>query len=172
MRAMLRQAQANELLLRDVFAGHRWSKVLIPEPDPYDAGERDRLVNWFQTKRFRIRRADSDGYTLVLHPPYHVFAHLLFWTGMRPSEAAGLQWGDLDLRREVGIAVIRRSRHLGEYGEPKTASARRTVELFPETVALLRSMQPLRVLPGAPVFTNTHGTPIEPNSLLRHWYAA
>ena len=67
---------------------------------------------------------------------------------------------------------MRRSRHLWTYGEPKTASARRTVQLFPETVRLLRALVPLRVEPLMPVFTHTRGGPIEPNSLLPHWYAA
>jgi len=26
----------------------------------------------------------------------YAFLHTLFWTGMRPSEAAGLRWGDID----------------------------------------------------------------------------
>lgn len=46
------------------------------------------------------------------------------------------------------------------------------MELFPEVVRLLRELQPLHGTPEQPVFTNTHGTPIEPNSLLPHWYAA
>ncbi len=63
---------------------------------------------------------------------------------------------------------VRRLRHLGAYGDPKTASARRTVELFPEVVQLLREIQPLRVTPEMPVFTNNiRGGPIEPNALLR-----
>ncbi len=44
------------------------------------------------------------------------------------------------------------------------------MELLPETVRLLRNMQPLHVMPERPVFTNVAGGPIEPNSLLRHWY--
>ncbi len=48
---------------------------------------------------------------------------------------------------------VRHSRHLGAYVDPKTASARRTVELFPEVVQLLREIQPLRVTPEMPVFT-------------------
>src|SRR5262245_65973268 len=82
---------------------------------------------------------------------------------MRPSEAAGLQWQDIDLAR--GRVEVRRSRHLWTYGEPKTASARRMVQLFPETVRLLRALVPLRVEPVMPVFTHTRRGPIEPNSM-------
>jgi hypothetical protein len=65
---------------------------------------------------------------------------------------------------------VRRSRHLYDYGEPKTRSARRTVDLFPETVRLLDLIQPLRVTPEMPVFTNLIGRPIEPQAFCYHWY--
>jgi hypothetical protein len=57
-----------------------------------------------------------------------------------------------------------------EYGAPKTESADRWLELFPETVRLLRELQPLQVTPGQPVFTTTTGTPIEPKTFSAHWY--
>jgi hypothetical protein len=47
-----------------------------------------------------------------------------------------------------------------------------SLQLFPETIRLLRALQPLHVEPATPVFPNTRGAPIEPNSLLPHWYAA
>ena len=49
--------------------------------------------------------------------------------------------------------------------------AARTVELLSETVRLLADMQPLRVTPDSPVFINTNGGPLEPNSFLKPWYA-
>jgi integrase len=87
---------------------------------------------------------------------------------MRPSEASGLWWGDVDL--DEGLAYIRRSRHLYEYGEPKTKTSLRTIELHPDTVRLLRAIQPLNVEPTTSVFVNTAGTPIEPKNFSEHWY--
>src|SRR5215470_16749477 len=55
------------------------------------------------------------------------------------------------------------SRYMYAYGDPKTASARRTVDLFDATADVLRTIQPLRVTPEMPVFVNTNGRPIEPN---------
>jgi hypothetical protein len=69
-------------------------------------------------------------------------------------------------------AEVRRSRHLGANDNPKTRRAKRSVQLFPEVVRLLRDLQPLHVTPTTPVFTHTRGGPIEPNSFLPHWYAA
>jgi integrase len=173
-RAMLRQARKDGLLTRERLADLmdlEWPTYAPPEPDPFTADERARIIGWFATRTFRVAAAAGRaGYVLQPHPAYHAYLHLLFWSGMRPSEAAGLQWQDVDLER--GTAVVRRSRHLWTYGEPKTIGARRTVQLFPETVRLLRALQPLRVEPILPIFPNTRGGPIEPNSLLRHWYAA
>jgi len=79
-----------------------------------------------------------------------------------------LRQGDLDLA--AARLYVRRSRHLWQDNRPKTRSARRTVELFPETVRLLATLQPLHVTPDMPVFTNINGEPIEPNSFLAPWY--
>jgi hypothetical protein len=90
-------------------------------------------------------------------------------TDRRPSEAAGLQWQDLDLAH--ARLHVQRSRHLYEDGAPKTAAAERWVELFPETVRVLRALQPLHVIPAQPVFTTTAGQPIEPKAFAsRYWY--
>ena len=167
-RALIQQARADELVARDLFAGLKWPTWNPPKPNPFSAEERDRILGWFRDKRFRCHDEGTTGYRLRGHPAFHAFVHALFWAGLRPSEAAGLQWTDIDLPRER--LYIRRSRHLYEYGEPKTRSARRTVELFPETVRLLRVLQPLRVMPETPVFTNLIGRPIEPQAFCYHWY--
>jgi integrase len=174
LRAMLRQARKDGYLTRDRLADVMdldWPQAAPPQPEPFTADERGRVLAWFGTHAFRVPAGPgSPRYVLRTHLAYYAYLHLLLWSGMRPSEAAGLQWQDIDLER--GRAEVRRSRHLWTYGEPKTASARRTVQLFPETVRLLRVLVPLRVEPTMPVFTHTRGGPIEPNSLLPHWYAA
>jgi hypothetical protein len=65
---------------------------------------------------------------------------------------------------------VQRSRHLYDDGAPKTLSADRWVELFPETVRLLRDLQPLHLTPETPVFTMTRGQPVEPKTFSEHWY--
>jgi integrase len=94
------------------------------------------------------------------HPSFHAFVHTLFKTGMRPSEATALRWGDVDL--QMASIRVARSRHLGEDGPPKTAKARRTVRLLPQTVKVLGSTQPFHVTPETFVFRNTEGRPIDP----------
>jgi len=55
-----------------------------------------RLLDWFATRTYRVPAAGTGrGYVLRPQPAYHVYLHLLFWSGMRPSEASGLQWQDV-----------------------------------------------------------------------------
>src|SRR5262249_10091952 len=105
---------------------------------------------------------------LARHPYYHTYLHFLFWHGARPSEASGLRWGNVDLRR--GLAHIRASYHLGQYCKPKTKTAHRTIELHPDTVDHLRAIQPAEHHPPPPVFVTTANTPIEPKHFADHWH--
>lgn len=108
----------------------------------------------------------SAGATTVRpdHARAHAVVHMLFWTGMRPSEVAGLQGGDIDIAK--GCLTVRRSRRLYEDGAPKTAKAERTLHVSPEGIRLLVNIQPRRVEPAARVFTTTEGRPIEPKAFV------
>jgi integrase len=168
-RAFLRDAAEDGLVTFSVYPHLKWPEWDFPEADPFTSEERRAIIEWFRTHCFRCHApGTATGYVSQPFPSYHVFVHLLFWSGLRPSEAAGLQYGDLDL--VAGRLYVRRSRHMRQDNRPKTRSARRTVELFPETVRLLQALRPLHVTPQMPVFINTNGQPVEPNSLLAHWY--
>ena len=72
---------------------------------------------------------------------YYVFLRLLFDLGLRPGEAAGLRWEDVDLDR--GVVVVRHSVGLGDEGpgslkDPKTRSSVRPAHLAPVLVEILR----------------------------------
>lgn len=169
LRAMIQQARRDEIVTRDSFAGLKWPKWIPPKPDPFTLEEQQRILAWFKAHRFGFHPGrGSTSLRFLPHPPYHAFLHLLFTTGMRPSEAAGLQWGDVDL---AGRRLhVRRSRYMYVNDDPKTVSARRTVDLFDATIDVLRAVLPHEITPETPVFANTKGQPIEPNSLLPHWY--
>ena len=169
LRAFWRQAKADELVTCDIFAGLTWPRSEPPEPDPFTLDEARRVCEWFAAHRFGFPPLPgSMGIRRLPHPPYHGYVYTLFWTGLRPSEASGLQVQDLDLAEDA--LYVRRSYHSYGYHPPKTRSARRRVELFPETVRVLRDLLPLHVTPEMPVFTTTAGQPIEPKTFSDHWY--
>jgi integrase len=170
-RAMIQQALDDRVLTQDPFPRRlKWPAWQVPPADPFMDEEREQIEAWFCAKRFGLRPGPGTTQRrLIAHPPYFALVHLLFWTGLRPSEAAGLQWQDIDLER--GRLHVQRSRHLYEDGAPKTASANRWVQLFPKTAHVLRAIQPLRAEPDDYVFTTTEGKPIEPKAFAsRYWY--
>lgn len=170
-RLVMKAARRDGLVTQERFTSLfdlEWPQHAIPEedaPDPFTLDEIARLQAWFDRATFRLQR---NGY--VPWPAYAAFVDLLAWTGMRPSEAAGLQVGDLDLANHR--LFVRRSYTGWTYGAPKTRSARRTVELRAETATRLQGLLKLRVEPNQPLFLNTHGNPIEPQGFLEHFYAA
>jgi integrase len=167
--AFIRQARGDELVACDLFAGLKWPRVEHPEPDPFTLEEVRRICEWFRDHRFGFPPLPgSRGIRRLPYPAFHAYVHALFWTGLRPSEASGLQMQDLDLAE--GALYVRRSYHRYGYHPPKTRSARRRVELFSETVHVLRDLLPLHVTPDLPVFTTTAGQPIEPKTFSDHWY--
>src|SRR5258708_20890713 len=140
---MIRDACDDELIAKDPYLALRRRKwpedVGVEGPDPFTAAERDRIIGWFAKKVY------GDHCRFHLHPPYHAYVSFLFWTGARPSEASGLQWGDVDLKAKV--VFVRRSFHLGVYAAAKTKRSVRRVHLTHELVDLLAKLQPLRVEP-------------------------
>lgn len=165
-RAMCRDARILDRVLdRDPFDGVRWPRVPVPGPEPFTSEQRDRILTWFARKHFKIKgREGLPGGTRPF-PTFHAFVHLLAWTGARPSEVIALRWRDVDLAS--GLFRVTRSRYLNEDSAPKTGVAARTVEMVPETIALLKMIQPLHVDPDDPVFRNTEGRQIYANTFLQ-----
>lgn len=82
--------------------------------------------------------------------PHHPLFVTALTTGMRRGELAGLRWEDVDLA--AGTVAVKRTRTVigGRIveGEPKTKTSRRTIDIDPGTVAVLRAWR-LRQGPGA-----------------------
>jgi integrase len=107
---------------RNLLDGLEWPEVVREEPDPFTSEERDTIIGWFAAHR----------------PDWSAFVAFLFWSGLRQSEASGLQLGDVDLT--AGTVSIRRS--LGRDGpeKTKTKASRRTIALLPEALAAIASL--------------------------------
>lgn len=156
-RAMMRDARTIDLLVAtDPFMALTWPRVSQPPPDPFTAAERDRILGWFRAER-RF---------------YLAFVFTLFHTGMRPSEAVALRWGDVDV--SGGSLTISRSRYLGCEATPKTAKSNRTIRLLADVRDVLRDVKPLHVDADDYVFTNAkNGGPIDQREWPKdHWRAA
>lgn len=112
-------------------------------PDPLTMAERDAVLGYLRERK----------------TAWYPYVATLLWTGMRPSEAAGLHWGDVDLR--AGTVTIRRSRVRGEESSTKTAGSERTIRMARALTATLRAIQPLHAAPDAPVYLGPTGRRIE-----------
>jgi integrase len=157
-KALLRDAMKQEVTPpRDLFASCTARKWKVPSPEPLTAAEWARVDAWFRRRTYQ-RRA---------HPAFHAFVFFLRWHGVRPSEAAGLSWDDVDLHQ--GVAYVRHSFVLGALGDPKTTSAERTLELHPDMLTLLTALRPLRPAPGAIVFPNLEGKRIRVKTFSHIW---
>ncbi len=136
------------------FSVMRWRKYIPPEPDPFSEEERDRLLDYFHGKRWKIPGSTERRH----HYPYFALLFTLFFTGCRPSELSAARIGSLDPR--AGTLRIRASRSRGEENGPKTSSADRVVRLTPRNVEVLRPIVPLHARPDGYLFKNMRGEPV------------
>ena len=139
-RAMMRDARKiDHLIATDPFAALDWPRLPSPKPDPFTEEDRDKIIQAFKEKsRF-----------------YYPFVYLLFWTGMRPSEALALRWEDIDIKH--GFLSISKSRYMDAENSPKTAGSEREIRLLPEVIEVLKTAKPLRVGVNEHVFKNQEG---------------
>jgi integrase len=82
-----------------------------PDPDPFSHAERDQILAWFQKRQ----------------PQYLPLVGSVFLAGMRPSEACGLRWGDLDL--DSGEVTIARPLASREQTNGKTSKSLRQIRV-------------------------------------------
>ncbi len=154
-RAMMRDARIDGLIEKDAFANLKWPRISQPKPDPFADEERDNILKHFNEKnRF-----------------YYPFVYVQFWTGMRPSEALALRWGDVDLK--AGRASITKSRYYGSENATTNSGSERDVSLLTMVVQLLTAIKPLHATENDYVFKNHEGSPInEDKWRKKHWYRA
>lgn len=95
-------------------------------------------------------------------------------TGLRPGEALGLRWGDLDLRADPASLRVRRTldtHHAPRFGPPKSDASRRTLALHHEAKEALVLQQEMLAGEGLLrephdlVFPSQVGTPMNSGNL-------
>jgi hypothetical protein len=93
VRAMIQQALDDRVIAQDPFPRKlKWSRWQVPPADPFTDEERARIEGWFEGKQFVLRPGRFGTKVRKMHPSYAACVHVLFWTGLRPSEVSGLQW--------------------------------------------------------------------------------
>jgi len=158
IRSALRVAVARHLVDRNVAHDARPprnSRRSRPTPEVWTAAQLSQFL--------------SHTAHLRLYPALHLAAT----TGMRRGEVVGLRWGDWNRQtHRLSIARSRQAIPGGTVEVPtKTAASRRPVDLDEGTERVLAAWQRRQARDGHPtglgdpMFTNTHGQPINPQSL-------
>ena len=155
LRAMMRDALQDEIPAGFPFSKLRWPEKIVPGPSPFDADERDRILDYFRARKWKVGGFNDTR----PHYSYYALVHTLFFTGMRPSEAAAVRVRNVNLR--TGTIQVERSRHLGTEVAPKTQRARRAVRLTHESIDILHPLIQLKG-PDDYLFENVRGEAIEP----------
>jgi len=116
--------------------------------------------------------------TFAAHNNLAAYWLLVVQTGLRRGEASGVRWQDLDLERgKFSVRQCVEELHgLPHMQTPKTAAARRTISLFPESVTALKAHRTRQLATrmcaeawgeNDLVFCTATGTPIAPTNALR-----
>ena len=91
------------------------------------------------------------------------YFRVAFFSGLRPGEQAGLQWGDIDWQRK--IICVRRS--IGRFGKgpTKTVESKRDVAMLPTVEETLGAHRHASDQRGPWIFANRDGGPIDVTNL-------
>lgn len=140
LRKSLQDALDDDLIEINPLYGWKFSRKEAPNPtddiDPFTAEEQAAIISGCRDQQHR-----------------NLF-HFAFWTGMRTSELAALQWGDIDWLR--GMARISRAltQAAAEPEEPKTRRSVRDVKLLAPALAALEAQKTHTYLTGGYIFHN------------------
>lgn len=126
--------------------------------------ESNPLFGWKYTRRNPVKtKHHVDPFTaeeqrLILasckEPQHRNLFQVAFWTGMRTSELAALEWGDIDWA--AGIARVQRAltQAADDPEEPKTLSGIRDIKLLPSALEALTRQKAYTFLANDVVFHN------------------
>jgi integrase len=114
-----------------------------PSPDPFEPGERDQIIAWFRRRQ----------------PQYVPLVGSVFLAGMRPSEACGLRWGDIDL--DTGEVTIARAIASREQTKMKTRKSPRVIRVSDELRKLYDWSKPAGAEGSALCCRTRHRNPVD-----------
>lgn len=116
-------------------------KNLKPKPDPFSKEEVSLIID-------------------NIDPFYKNLATVLFYTGMRFSEMAGLQWSNVDFKNQV--VRVEKVMVEGELDRPKTDESQREILTFPMVIEAIRDQRRATWGRSKFVFLNMADRPMKP----------
>jgi integrase len=128
---------------KDVDLADNTLKNRKPKPDPFSKEEASLII------------ANID-------PFYKNLATVLFYTGVRFSEMAGLQWGNVDFKKR--IIRIEKVMVEGELDRPKTEESERDIKMLPMVLEALRDQRRATWGRSKFVFLNMADRPVNPTA--------
>jgi integrase len=109
---------------------------------------------------------------------WYTFFEFLLGTGLRPSEALGLTWRDVDLAKSIVKVTQQLTMHKKgdwEFEEPKTLRSKRNISLPVSITHMLVAYKQAQDALGLPnpynlVFHNVDGEPCSENTIAQHTF--
>lgn len=149
-------------VLREMFSRARKSRLIA-----YDPSEDLELPEAKDGTHRSLTDAERKVLLKVAEDhPAGLYILTLLYTGMRPGEAAALNWADVDFEHnEIHIHAALES-GTGAVKGPKTAAGVRDIPIH---AALLPHLLAARGKPFDPVFTGREGRRLNSNSQYRQW---
>ena len=116
-----------------------------------------------------LTREQLDAFLKEVPADWHCFFTLLATTGLRISEAIGLEWRHLRLTGSDSCVMVRQRIVRGSVGPPKSKRSRRNVPLPHSLVLELSELRDSTAYPRDedPVFASREGTPLVPGNIWR-----
>lgn len=139
LRGVLRAAYLDEITHKDLsgfVVGERHQKA---PPDPFTPEERDLICEHFAGRHLEA------------------YFRFMFWTGLRPSEALALRWGDVDF--QSGYVRVDKAQSKGRSLSRTKTGRHRDVRLNRHAEAALRAQRAKSYLAGGSVFVSEDGKP-------------
>lgn len=153
LKALLAEAHELELFIHD--PGR--VRIVVPSREPRQAPK-------------VLDRKQVDELMRCLPEKHRLLFELLRWTGLRISEALGLQWRDLVETSAGPVLQVRRQSRGGRVlDKPKTAASVRDVAVVPALAAALRERRATRSddPAEAPVFASRGGAHLDAHNIRR-----
>lgn len=149
-------------VMREMFSRARKSRLI-----PYDPSEDIELPDAKKMSHRSITEAERDVILRVAEThPSGLWILTLLYTGMRPGEAAALNWADIDFaRNEIHIHAALESGSSNIKG-PKTKAGVRDIPIH---AALLPHLLKAKGEPFSPVFPTATGGRQNSGSMARIW---